>query len=130
MAKIIWNDGAFGWNGPVGVWLANKGRELEVGAKASVGVETGALQANITTDRHPPSTTPGELVLDVGANPGGDVDGYAIYHHEGTKPHEIKAKPGKTLRFRSGGRWVYTKRVMHPGTKPNNYLTRWLRILF
>lgn len=129
--KIVWNDAAI--NGPhsvVGDWLEQKGRELQVMAKSSVGVDTGALQANITVDEMIVNTQ-GALEISVGVNPGGTEVGYALHHHNGTKPHTIlPKKPGGRLVFKKGGKTIYAKKVHHPGTKPNPYLTRWLRILF
>ena len=127
--KIVWNENAFGWNGVVGTWLDRKLHELEVGAKASVGVETGELQQKIEVKKHPKIRE--NLSGSVGANPDEDLEGYAAMHHNGTKPHIITPKnPNGLLKFRSKGKLVYAKKVHHPGTKPNNYLTRWLRILF
>jgi hypothetical protein len=51
---------------------------------------------------------------------------YALYVHEGTRSHFIKARrPGGALRFRGRtGQWVFRRRVLHPGTKPRPWLTR------
>ncbi|QDN64445.1 hypothetical protein [Streptomyces sp. S1D4-14] len=46
----------------------------------------------------------------------------ASYVLNGTRPHEIPAKPGGVLRFKWKGKVVYFKSVQHPGTKPNNFL--------
>jgi len=40
----------------------------------------------------------------------------------GTRAHEIVPRTKKVLRFKIGSTVVYTKRVHHPGTKPNNFL--------
>lgn len=40
----------------------------------------------------------------------------------GTRPHTIKAKTG-TLRFRSGGDWVFRREVQHPGTRAYRFLS-------
>jgi hypothetical protein len=54
----------------------------------------------------------------------GSVDvPYAIHHHEGTEAHVIVPRRARALRFVVAGRTVFAKRVMHPGTKPNRYLT-------
>lgn len=51
---------------------------------------------------------------------------YASFVREGTRPHIIRAKPGKKLRFF----WPVTNRVMylpkvnHPGTKGNDWWDR------
>ena len=37
----------------------------------------------------------------------------------GTKPHVIEPKTAKALHFTTDGQEVFTKRVNHPGTKPN-----------
>jgi len=42
----------------------------------------------------------------------------------GSKPHVIRARRGKALRFVSGGRLVFRRAVNHPGTKPYRFLSR------
>lgn len=37
----------------------------------------------------------------------------------GTAPHVITPKNAKVLAFKVGGKQVFTKKVNHPGTKPN-----------
>lgn len=46
----------------------------------------------------------------------------AHYVMNGTKPHEIRPRNKKVLRFTVGGTVVYARRVDHPGTKPNPFL--------
>ena len=47
----------------------------------------------------------------------------ASYVMNGTRPHEIRPRrPGGVLRFTTGGRTVFARRVDHPGTKPNPFL--------
>lgn len=48
---------------------------------------------------------------------------YAMLHHEGARKHPIEAKPGRMLTFTSNGRRVYARKVLHPGTRPNRFLT-------
>lgn len=49
----------------------------------------------------------------------------ALIHHEGTRPHDIRPRYKRALRWpgatKSG--WRFAKVVHHPGTKPNRYLT-------
>ncbi|MEV6565863.1 hypothetical protein [Streptomyces kronopolitis] len=45
----------------------------------------------------------------------------------GTRPHVIRPRRAKALRFDSGGRTVFAAVVHHPGTKPNDFLGRALR---
>lgn len=54
---------------------------------------------------------------------GADVP-YALWHHEGTPPHTITAKPGKFLVFYwpKTDQVMYLRSVQHPGTKPNRFL--------
>jgi hypothetical protein len=49
----------------------------------------------------------------------------ARLHHDGTRPHVIVPRNAPYLVFFSqrAGKVVFAKRVMHPGTKPNHYLT-------
>jgi hypothetical protein len=52
----------------------------------------------------------------------------ALLHHEGTRPHTIIAHE-KQLHFEMDGIEVFARRVNHPGTKPNRYLTDNLEIV-
>ena len=104
---------------------------IETLAQITVGVDSGALLRSIDTmlTRHPS----GDLMARVGANPRERITGYALIHHEGSKPHVIRARNAKYLRFpnrRTGQGWVFAKEVFHPGTAPNPYLTRFLREVF
>lgn len=47
---------------------------------------------------------------------------YAVYVHEGTRPHLIRPRRAKALRFQVGGRTVYAMRVSHPGTRARPFL--------
>ena len=40
----------------------------------------------------------------------------------GTRPHPITPKNKKALAFKTGGKNVVVKSVMHPGTKPNPFI--------
>jgi hypothetical protein len=55
----------------------------------------------------------------------GSEDPIARLHHEGTRPHVIVPRRARFLVFYSprAGHVIYSKRVMHPGTKPNRFLT-------
>ena len=50
-----------------------------------------------------------------------DAD-YALYVHEGSRPHLIRPRNAKALRFQIGGRTVFAKLVRHPGTKARPFL--------
>ena len=97
-------------------------RYLEMGkvaalakAKAQVGVKTGALKKNISA-YHLGNMT-GQYVGLRATRP------YAFIHHEGSRPHVIEPRGANKLIFRGRSGVIVTSRVMHPGTKPNRYLS-------
>ncbi|MFD8774471.1 hypothetical protein [Streptomyces sp. NPDC059916] len=49
------------------------------------------------------------------------------YVLDGTRPHIIRPRRKKALRFDVGGRTVFAKVVHHPGTKANDFLAKALR---
>lgn len=52
---------------------------------------------------------------------------YAEFVNDGTRPHIIRPKNAKALRFRVGGQVVYARVVHHPGTRGTRFLDRALR---
>ena len=49
---------------------------------------------------------------------------YGIYVDQGTKPHVIVPRVAPYLVFKTkDGKWIRTKRVNHPGTKPTFFFT-------
>ncbi|MGW1352839.1 hypothetical protein ACWCQE_26755 [Streptomyces sp. NPDC002409] len=49
------------------------------------------------------------------------------YVLDGTRPHIIRPRRAKALRFQAGGRTVFAAYAHHPGTRANNFLGRALR---
>ncbi|WNI20285.1 hypothetical protein [Actinacidiphila sp. ITFR-21] len=49
------------------------------------------------------------------------------YVLRGTRPHIIRPRRARALRFEVGGRVVFSKLVHHPGTDANDFLGRALR---
>lgn len=47
---------------------------------------------------------------------------YGVYVHEGTKPHIILPKEKRVLRWSDGSEYFFAKSVVHPGTKPDQFL--------
>lgn len=102
--------------GQVGRWMKRQAYRVIAGAKSQVGVRTGRLRDSIRILDHRRNVEGQEIHV-------GSLVPYAYVHHEGTKPYPIFPKPGKqVLRFNSGMRIVHTRKVMHPGFKPNRYL--------
>lgn len=103
------------------VWLHTEGLVIRITtlAKLYAPVRTGRLRQSITgiTIRTGP--------LGVAGLVGANVD-YAVYVHEGTRPHTIRPKDGREfVTFRtSSGRQVFAKEIHHPGTKPHPFLRR------
>lgn len=53
---------------------------------------------------------------------------YARYVHDGTRPHLIKPRSAKMLRFKTaGGATVFARAVWHPGTRPQPFFREALR---
>lgn len=97
--------------------LGISAREIQMRARETHRfiTRTGHLEASITT-RHRPERLRSEVGLD---------DGVAIYGkfvHDGTKPHIIRAKNGKALRWPSGGKFAFRRMVRHPGTRPDKFI--------
>lgn len=120
---IVWNEPALfhllkSPTGDVGRHMFGRGVMITAAAKAMAGKKTGALAASIGISQSP--TRLGQNMTIGSPLP------YAYEHHEGTRPHVIRADTGGFLRFSARGRVVYSRRVMHPGTKPNKYLSSFL----
>lgn len=108
--------------GEIGTKLHKNGLLIQAAAKAQVGVATGALRDSIYFI-HERTGMFQELRI-------GSDNSIALIHHEGSRPHQIRSAPPKMLRFSSRGRMVYTHEVMHPGTKPNKYLSDNLKLSY
>lgn len=106
-------------SGMVAKYLLKRGEKVKFLARRQVGVTTGRLKRSI------------EVIVirdaqGLNARIGSSLS-YAYMHHEGTRPHEITPDRHTALRFSSRGRIVYARRVFHPGTRPNKYLSDNLR---
>lgn len=51
-----------------------------------------------------------------------------LYVIKGTRPHIIRPRYRKVLKFNVSGRTVFARVVHHPGTKKNDFLTKALRM--
>ena len=84
--------------------LQEAGFKVEEEAKKTAPVDSGYYRNNIGFD--------GKNKVIANAD-------YSAALEYGTKPHVIEPKTAKALHFKSDGEDVFTKRVNHPGTKPN-----------
>lgn len=101
--------------GMVGRDIRKRGFRVLTSARRDVGVDTGFLRSSLHL-----RTSPG--VLGPTAEVGSSVS-YALMHHQGTRPHVIRASQGRVLAFNKGGVRIFRQSVNHPGTKANEYLT-------
>ncbi|URP22167.1 hypothetical protein SEA_BIG4_83 [Microbacterium phage Big4] len=102
--------------GPVMEHMKQIGRVVTAAARAQVGKETGELARSIHWRM-------GRWAAGLPETWVGTYNDIAFIHHEGTRPHAISARGAQFLRFSAKGRIVYDRTVMHPGTKPNRFLT-------
>ena len=95
-------------------------RQVVARAKVLAPVDTGRLRASIRVERR------SFFGLRQRWTVGSDVD-YAPMVNDGTKPHIIRPKRAKALRFKVGGKTVYAMVVHHPGTRARPFLDRALQ---
>lgn len=114
------------WTGPPGRDFERRMRTLAFRQQQDAPRRTGRMAGQIK-QQHLPSD-PGRFLEGAsGVNPGSyGQRGYAQIVTSGSRPHIIQARTAKALRFVVGGQVVYARRVHHPGTRPNPYLTRHL----
>lgn len=110
-------------NGMVGTFIQRKTDEVTDAARAEAPERTGKLRASIDS-----------RVEERGEGPVGIVSAnveYAMMVQRGTGPHLITPNVGRVLRFpSSGGGVIFRPQVQHPGTAPNEFLTRALQAVF
>lgn len=94
-------------------------RQVEARAKILAPVDTGRLRASIKTKRTLSIRGP-QYTVYTNVN-------YAPYVENGTRPHVIRPKTKKALRFKVGGSFVIVAKVNHPGTRPQPFLGRAVR---
>lgn len=104
-------------DGIVGRDLSNRATRVQLAAKAQTGVRSGANKRDITKNWI--AGNAGDLAIRVGA-----ARSYSLLHHEGTRPHVIRPRNARALRFvNARGDVVFARAVRHPGTRPNRYLS-------
>lgn len=91
--------------------------QISATARALAPVRTGRLKASIHPD---PVRRSGPWSIDSGVS--ADAP-YAAPVHEGARPHVIRPRYARALRFEVGGRVVFAQRVHHPGQRAQPFLT-------
>lgn len=94
-------------------------RRAERVARRARELAPGTMKDHITT--HVEGSGRGLAAYVVSEHP---ATQYVIY---GTRPHIIRPRRARALRFEVGGRVVYAAYARHPGTRPNDFLGRALR---
>lgn len=84
-------------------------------AEAGKHQKTGALNSSIYKQR---TANGWDIGHDLRRAP------HAVFVMFGTKPHLIKPKNKKALRWAGGGAFHFAKVVHHPGNKPDDWLKR------
>jgi hypothetical protein len=120
-------------NGPAVRVLMEAGQRVKADAQRRVGVYRPPDAYSASHRQRRPGTLRDSIVTRLVADPGpvgvavlvGSEDPIALWHHEGTQPHLIRArnKPRLVFFWPQVGHVVAFKQVNHPGTKPNRYLT-------
>lgn len=113
-----------GPQGPVARQIIEVAERVRQGAKQQVGYDTdpdrdpGVPHLRDTIVKRFVTDGNGFTVI-VGSNAP-----HALLHHEGTRPHVIRPRTARVLRFRpkGGTAFVFAREVHHPGTRPNRYL--------
>lgn len=112
--KLFVNDA----DGPVVRDLLRRMTRVKFESRKLVRVRTGRLFSTIDTRV---GGTKRGIHVDVIA--GGKGIKYTGYEHDGTKPHVIRARRKKALRFMIHGQVVFRTKVNHPGTTGTLFLT-------
>lgn len=107
-----------GDTGPVVRDLFVRGERVKVRAVQLCPKKTGNLAAHHVKRLTKVANKPVMLV-------GVESVPYALFVHEGTRPHDIRPKNASVLAFTArDGTQVFTKLVHHPGTKPQRWLAK------
>jgi hypothetical protein len=112
-----------GPNGMVAEHVINRATVVQLAARVQAPKRTGCLAASIVKR---PTVINGEFAMAIVADTtpcSPTRTNYALFVHEGTRPHVITARSARALSFEWQGKRVFFKTVHHPGTKANRFLT-------
>lgn len=108
-------------NGPVMHELDRRMARAQAGARSMVRVRTGRLRASIRRNR---GATKRHAYVEVIAGGRARTFHYTMFEHDGTRPHIIRPRRKKALRFHTAGVVVFATKVRHPGTRGSRFLER------
>jgi len=91
-------------------------RTMELAKRKAPRGDSGNLREQIREDE---AHMVGPFTLSGGVTSHAD---YSAAVHEGSRPHEIRARAGGELAFPWHGKLSFFKHVNHPGSKPNPFL--------
>lgn len=91
-------------------------RRITAQARQNAPVRTGNLARSIEPD---PIRFSGPFRVDTGVTAHAN---YAAAVHDGTRPHVIRPRVARALKFQMDGRTVFAKSVRHPGTRARPFL--------
>lgn len=107
-------------NGPLIQDLDRRASRVQRVQQAYVRKRTGYLLSTIRKQRTYSPVRPKVTVLAGSKN----ID-YTLYEDQGTRPHVIRPRTKKFLRFvNRGGQIVFAKQVNHPGTTGSHFIER------
>lgn len=106
-------------DGPVIRDLRRRMTRAKAGAQTMVRKRTGRLFASIRMNDKITKAGPYVEVI-----AGGRGFKYTMVEHDGSRPHIIRARFKKSLRFQVAGKTVFRKQVRHPGTTGTKFLER------
>jgi hypothetical protein len=105
---------------PAAADLRRRNRNVQLKAKELVGKRTHELERNILTRVDPLADgLRGRVIAGEQLD-----DARAVWNHDGTKPHTIRPRTKKALKFTVGGTELIRRGVHHPGTKATKFLQR------
>lgn len=85
--------------------------------QASAPVDTGALAQSV-------GATPVSAGASVSRATVYALEKYALFQDQGTRPHVIRPRRARVLRFVQGGRVRFAARVFHPGNPATHFFTK------
>lgn len=94
-------------------------RQTLTRAKVNSPVDSGMLRNSHVAE---PIKVSGDKVTTEISVEGGAKQDYAMFVHEGTKPHVIKPRRKKVLSWKGPEGRVFATAVNHPGTEPRPWL--------